>query len=109
VIEFNQAFTDLFGYELSDGPYTPPFPWWPTEEEDSEAWPRSRDSTRRGSAARSLDSEVVLYTKDRRKIWVHTSGASVELPYSGLTAKIRVLRDITRDKQAQERRAAART
>lgn len=25
VIEFNQAFTQLFGYELSGGPYEPPF------------------------------------------------------------------------------------
>jgi hypothetical protein len=31
----------------------------------------------------------------------------VELPVTGLSARIRVLRDITRDKQAQSRRAAA--
>ena len=107
VIEFNQSFTDLFGYELSDGPYTPPFPWWPTEAEDSEALVAIQGLHEEGLSRADLDSEVVLYTKDRRKIWVHTSGASVELPFSGLTAKIRVLRDITRDKQAQERRAAA--
>ena len=107
VIEFNQAFTDLFGYELSEGPYTPPFPWWPTEEEDSEALAVIQGLHEEGLSRKDLDSEVILYTKDRRQIWVHTSGASVELPYSGLIAKIRVLRDITRDKQAQERRSAA--
>ena len=107
VIEFNQAFTDLLGYELSDGPYRPPFPWWPTEEEDPDSLVSLQDLHDEGLNRGDFDSEVVLYTKDRRQIWVHTSGASVELPFSGLTAKIRVLRDITRDKQAQERRSAA--
>ena len=107
VIEFNQAFTDIFGYEPSDGPYKPPFPWWPTEAEDSEALAVIQGLHEEGLSRKDLDSEVILYTKDRRQIWVHTSGASVELPFSGLTAKIRVLRDITRDKQAQERRSAA--
>lgn len=107
VIEFNQAFTDLFGFELSDGPYKPPFPWWPTEEEDPEALAVLQNLHGEGLSRKDFDSEVLLYTQDRRQIWVHTTGASVELPYSGLTAKIRVLRDITRDKQAQERRSAA--
>jgi PAS domain S-box-containing protein len=107
VIEFNQAFTDMFGYELSDGPFRPPFPWWPTEEEDPEALATIQGLHDEGLSRNDFDSEVPLYTKDRRKIWVHTSGASVDLPFSGQTAKIRVLRNITRDKQAQERRAAA--
>jgi PAS domain S-box-containing protein len=107
VIEFNQAFTDLLGYEISDGPYKPPFPWWPTEEEDAEALAVIQGLHEEGLNRKDLDSEVILYTADRRQIWVHTTGASVELPYSGLTAKIRVIRNITRDKQAQERRSAA--
>ncbi len=107
VIEFNQAFTDMFGYELSDGPYTPPFPWWPSDAEDSESLALIQglhDETLNGV---DIDCEIVLYAKDRRQIWVHISGASVELPVSGLRPRIRVLRDITRDKQAQGRRAAA--
>ena len=107
VIEFNQAFTDMFGYELSDGPYSPPFPWWPTESEDPDALATIQGLHDEGLNRGDFDSEVVLYTRDRRQIWVHTSGASVDLPYSHLTARIRVLRDITRDRQAQERRAAA--
>ena len=107
VIEFNQAFTDLLGYELSDGPYRPPFPWWPTVDEDSEALSAIQTLHDEGLSTGDFDSQIVLYTKDRRRVWVQTTGAAVELPYSGLSAKIRVLRDITRDKQAQERRAAA--
>ena len=107
VIEFNQAFTDMFGYELSDGPYSPPFPWWPREDEDPEALDAIQALHDQGLRRGDFDSEIVLYTKDRRQVWVQTTGASVELPFSGESARIRVLRDITRDKQAQERRAAA--
>jgi len=107
VIEFNQAFTDMLGYELSDGPYRPPFPWWPTPEEDSEALAAIQGLHAEGLTRKDFDAEVVLYTKDRRQVWVHTSGASVELPINGRSARIRVLRDITHDKQARERRAAA--
>ena len=107
VIEFNQAFTDMFGYELSDGPFTSPFPWWPTPEEDGEALAAMQGLHHEGLSTDDFDAELILYTAERRRIWVHVTGASVELPFSGLSAKIRVLRDITRDKEAQERRAAA--
>jgi PAS domain S-box-containing protein len=107
VIEFNQAFTDLLGYELSDGPYRPPFPWWPTEEEDAEASVALQELHDEGIKRSEFDYEVMVYTRDRRKLWVHSAGATVELPFSGMTAKIRVLRDVSRDKHAQERRAAA--
>lgn len=107
VIEFNQAFTDMCGYKLSDGPYRSPFPWWPTEEEDSQALAAIQSLHDEGLNTGDFDAELVLYTTDRRPIWVRVTGASVDLPFSGLSAKIRVLRDITRDKNAQERRAAA--
>ncbi len=107
VVELNQAFVDLFGYSLADGPFSPPFPWWPTEAEDPDA--RETIQHMMDGALRSddVEADTVMYTVDRRPIWVHTSGTSVEQPRTGLSARIRVLRDITRDKQAQDRRAAA--
>ena len=27
----------MVGHELSDGPYSSPFPWWPSEDEDAES------------------------------------------------------------------------
>ncbi len=107
VVELNQAFTDLFGYSMADGPFTPPFPWWPTEAEDPEA--RETIQHMMDGALRSddVEADALFFTVDRRPVWVHSSGTSVEQPRTGLSARIRVLRDITRDKQAQDRRAAA--
>lgn len=107
VVELNQAFTDLFGYSMADGPFAPPFPWWPTEDEDPEMLATIQQILDGALRRDDVEAEVVMYTVDRRPVWVHSSGTSVEQPRTGLSARIRVLRDITRDKQAQERRAAA--
>jgi PAS domain S-box-containing protein len=107
VIEFNEAFTQLFGYEIADGPYKAPFPWWPTAAEDAESLAIIQGLHDEGLSRGDFDTEELLYTSDRRRIWVHTAGATVDHPLTGMSARIRVLRDITRDKQAQDRRAAA--
>ncbi|HQY98736.1 MAG TPA: ATP-binding protein [Propionicimonas sp.] len=107
VIELNQAFTSMFGYTLADGPLRPPYPWWPTEAEDADALAAIRELYLDASASRTVEAEVVFYTRERRPIWVHSTGSSVEQPATGLNARIRVLRDITKQKQAQQRRAAA--
>lgn len=107
VVELNQAFTDMFGYSMADGPLTPPFPWWPTEEENAEARAAITEWLENALATEDVDAEVLFYTVDRRPIWVHSTGSSVDQPRTGLSARIRVLRDITRDKQARDRRAAA--
>ena len=107
VVELNQSFTDLFGYTLADGPIRPPYPWWPTESEDAEGLASIRELHSRITGTEAVDSEMIFYTRDRRPIWIHSTGSSVRQPYTGLDARIRVLRDITREKQAQLRRAAA--
>ncbi|MHB1008229.1 MAG: ANTAR domain-containing protein [Propionibacteriaceae bacterium] len=107
VLELNQAFTRLFGYSLDDGPLEPPYPWWPTEDEDPEALQTILDLHTAALRHHEVEADVVFYTKDRRPVWVHSAGANVDLPLAGSSAHIWVLRDITHDKQAQERRAAA--
>ncbi len=107
VVELNQAFTDLFGWSMADGPFTPPYPWWPTAEEDPEALEEFQQRIQGALRSEDVEAEMVMYTVDRRPVWVHSSGTSVEQPRTGLSARIRVLRDITRDKQAQDRRASA--
>ncbi len=107
VLEINQAFTRLFGYTMEDGPYVPPYPWWPTQDEDPEALQTILDLHTGALRHHEIEAEALFYTKDRRRIWVHSVGASVDLPLNGSSAHIRVLRDINGDKKAQERRAAA--
>jgi PAS domain S-box-containing protein len=107
VVELNQAFTDLFGYSMADGPFSPPYPWWPTKDEDPEALETIYGVLEGALDSQDVEADTVFYTSDRRPVWVHTSGTSVEQPRTGLSARIRVVRDITRDKQARDRRAAA--
>jgi PAS domain S-box-containing protein len=106
VVELNQAFTDLFGHSLDHGPLAPPYPWWPTDTEDPDGAAHIRalhDSLL--ADPRPVDAEVRFYTTDRRPIWVHTRGSYLHT--GDTTLHIRSLRDITRDRAAQQRRSAA--
>ena len=107
VIELNEAFTHLFGYSLADGPLRPPYPWWPTDDEDAEALEKILTLQREAKTRRAVEADIVFYTRDRRPVWVNSVDTNVDVPEDGLTVRIRVLRDITRARQAQERRAAA--
>ncbi|MBI4901327.1 MAG: PAS domain S-box protein, partial [Actinobacteria bacterium] len=107
VIELNQAFTRLLGYTMDDGPFQPPYPWWPTEDEDPDALQTILDLHTSSLRHQEIEAEVLFFSKDRRPIWVHSAGASIDLPLNGSSAHIRVLRDINHDREAQERRAAA--
>lgn len=106
IVEMNQAFTDLFGYALEDGPFHPPYPWWPTAEEDAQALEEIRSSYAKITSGEATEHEFTFYTSERRPIWVHSSGTSIHHAALG-TTHLRVVRDITRVKEAQLRRAAA--
>lgn len=106
VIEINQAFEDLFGYSMADGPLRPPYPWWPTPEEDADGLRELEaffEAIQRGAAP---NAEFVFYNRERTKIWTRSSGAAIHHPHLG-TTNLRIIRDVTRERQAQRRRAAA--
>ena len=52
-------------------------------------------------------TEALYYDCERRPFWVSVTDASVKDPETGLTATIRTFRDITRQKEAESRRAAS--
>ncbi len=107
VLDMNPAFSDLFGYTMSDGPIVPPYPWWPTEAEDAE---QLAAITRRHALARSgveETSEFLFFDPERNPTWVSCTDATITDDDGAVTAVVRSFRDITGQKQAQSRRAAA--
>ena len=106
VLEMNQAFSDLLGYRLEDGPFRPPYPWWPTEAEDPAALAEIRSAYQSILSGDSVERELRVYRRDRRPIWVLSGGATVHHQAIG-TTHLRTMRDITRAREARERRAAA--
>ncbi|MEA5119350.1 MAG: ANTAR domain-containing protein, partial [Propionicimonas sp.] len=106
VLELNQAFTDLLGYRLEDGPFRPPYPWWPTEQEDPEALAKIQDVYQGILGGDEAERELLLYRRDRRPLWVLSGGTVIHHQAIGMT-HLRTLRDVTRAHEATERRAAA--
>ncbi|MCA0296314.1 MAG: response regulator [Actinobacteria bacterium] len=107
VLEMNQAFSDLLGYTMADGPFRPPYPWWPTEEEDAEALAVITAAYEEARGGEDRTGEFEFYRRDRQPVWVESTGAQVRHRESGLTATVRTLRDISREHVARERRVAA--
>ncbi len=105
VIEMNDAFTELFGYGLADGPIRPPYPWWPTADEDADTL--SAISAHNGRALRGAvgSAEFEFRDRDRRPVWVSCVDATVTDKDGAVTAVVRTFRDITGEKRAQARRA----
>lgn len=106
VLELNQAFTDLLGYRLEDGPFRPPYPWWPTEAEDAETLAEIQRAHHEVLEGAPVEREFRLRRRDRRPVWVHSGGATIHHQAIG-TTHLRTLRDITRAREARQRRAAA--
>lgn len=106
VLELNQAFTDLLGYTMEDGPFRPPYPWWPTEQEDPAALAQIKAAYADIVRGQPVELEYRFYTRDRRPVWVQSSGAAIQHEAIG-TTHLRILRDTSRAREARERRAAA--
>ena len=107
ILELNSAFSDMFGYGPEDFPIVPPYPWWPTVDEDSDEldalW------TRHKAAASGLEgiAEFRYYTRERESVWIASADAIISGADDRVIAVVRTFRDITGQKQSQARRAAA--
>ena len=90
VLRVNDAFTRLVGWRTDEGPFRPPYPWWPDDQE---------------LAARG---EFQLRHKGGDMIWVSLTTTTVAIPgQPGTPAWATILRDITDERAARARRAAA--
>ena len=107
ILELNPAFSDMFGYGPDDLPIVPPYPWWPTVDED----PDELDAiwTRHKAAASGLEgiAEFRYYTREREPVWIASADAVISGADDRVIAVVRTFRDITGQKQSQARRAAA--
>lgn len=107
VLELNQAFTDLLGYSLDDGPLIPPYPWWPTAQEDAESLAALQRAFASSRSSQGVSGEYRLHRRDRRPLWVWVAGGRIDHRAPGLITTVQTFRGIDREKAARERRAAA--
>lgn len=107
VTEMNQEFTDLLGWTLEDGPFQPPYPWWPEPSVDPLEYRRLTDAHAGIGEDRPMTGEYRLRRKDGRTVWASYWGTLVTSPDQGRTAIIKSLRDVTREHDSRARREAA--
>lgn len=90
VLLVNDAFTRLVGWRADEGPFRPPYPWWPADQE---------------LAARG---EFELHSRAGTSVWVSLTTTTVAIPgQPGVPAWATTLRDVTAERAARARRAAA--
>ena len=106
VTEMNVAFSRLVGWQLSEGPFRPPYPWWPDKVEDPETFVRNSAAQSSVEAGARLEGEFQIRHRDGRPIWVYAHASAVEVPGRGRTAILKTMRDVTREHVALERRQA---
>lgn len=108
VTEMNEAFTRLTGWSMADGPFRPPYPWWPDPAEDPEAFESLRAGHQAIAAGGTrMAGTYQLQRRDGRTIWADYLGSRVRDPERGRSAILKTLRDATREHYAVQRRQAA--
>lgn len=107
VTELNAAFTRMLGWSMDDGPFTPPYPWWPDPAEYPDWLERIEEAARDLAAGGTLEAEYPMRHRDGRTVWVRAAGGVVDVPGRGQTAVLTTFWDVTREHAAQERRQQA--
>lgn len=113
VVELNEAFTEVLGYSMADGPFTPPYPWWPSPaQEDSDAASEEQHigeeegpdvGQHPGAGAR----EHRRVAKDGQDVWMLIESHRIEATPDQPGYTVINLRDVTREHDARARRLAA--
>ena len=108
VIEINDAFTREFGWSLAACPIDPPYPWWVDAAEDGDEHARSAerlDRLRPGLEFREEDCRIRRL--DGTDAWVSVSASSVPATDEHPGFILGTVRDRTRERESQVRRALA--
>ncbi|MDN5797163.1 MAG: response regulator [Intrasporangium sp.] len=107
IIEVNDAFTQLLGWDLSDGPIEVPHPWWPTADTDPETAALVQAAFAQFQTGEPFNAELQLRTKTGRRVWVSVAGRVVDGSVKSPELVVVTLRDVTRWHEARRRREAA--
>ncbi len=107
VTELNDAFSRLVGWTLGDGPFYPPYPWWPDPETDPEAFEGISKAHHSISGDHLMTGEYQLRRRDGQTVWASYQGAAVHIPGEDRVVILKSLHDVTRERRARERRQAA--
>lgn len=107
VLEVNDAFTELLGWDLSDGPIELPYPWSPGAQTVTESLTQFAQTVEQFQRGDLLGAEVELVTKWGRRVWVSTAARQVEGGPENPPLIVVTLRDVTREHDGRARREAA--
>ncbi|MGH3613898.1 MAG: SpoIIE family protein phosphatase [Pseudonocardia sp.] len=107
IIEINPAMTELLGLRSEDLPCAPPYPFFPTAEEDPEGLARLHDTV---AAATTADRGRIMvplrHVTTRARIWVSISYNALLDRDENRRLIIATMRDITAERLAGDRDAA---
>ena len=107
VLEVNDAFTDLLGWDLSDGPIEVPHPWWPDPAGHAQTLGQVETTIALFQRGDEPGAELELVTKAGRKVWVTASARQVDGGPDNAALIVVALRDVTREHEGRARREAA--
>ncbi|MGQ0632623.1 MAG: ATP-binding protein [Sporichthyaceae bacterium] len=96
VVEVNEAWARITGFGPEGVPYPPPYPWFPTEEQDPVGLALCEDAALRWLEREGTISDVPLRHRDGHRVWVRAIGAPSRSPVDGstvLAAFIKLLPD----------------
>ncbi|MGQ0625592.1 MAG: response regulator, partial [Sporichthyaceae bacterium] len=85
VVEVNEAWGRITGYGPGDVPYPPPYPWFPSAEQDPAGRALCDEAAMRWLERKGTVSEVPLRHRDGHRVWVCSIGAPSQSPVDGST------------------------
>jgi len=113
VVEVNEAFTEVLGYTMADGPFAPPYPWSPSVEQrlsdtaSGEQHVKEEEGPDVGQHPGAGEREHRLIAKDGGEVWVQVESHRIEPTGDQPGYTVLGLRDVTREHAARARRLAA--
>lgn len=105
-LDLNRAFSDLVGFNMAEGPLRPPYPWWPTTDEDAEVREELERLHQRWNSGEDVALETTFYDNNRKPVPVSLTAGPIGSGGAG-AARFEVVSSLKAARNARSRRAAA--